>query len=127
MALGIDHEPAAHHRRRAIAGARPTQHGAHARDDLLRREGLDDVVVGAELEPEDAVDLLASGREHHDRHRRRAGILAQPPAHVEPAELRQHQVEQDEVRGPGADLAEGVGPGFRAGDVVALALQVEGQ
>jgi hypothetical protein len=30
-------------------------------------KGFDDIVVRAQLEPEDAVDLLAPGRDHHDR------------------------------------------------------------
>ena len=44
------------------------EHGSNARDHLACAEGLDHVVVGAELEPDDAVRLLAAGGEHDDRH-----------------------------------------------------------
>jgi hypothetical protein len=38
---------------------------AHPRQELARRERLDDVVVGAELQARDPVTLLAARREHH--------------------------------------------------------------
>src|ERR1700722_5277366 len=62
--------------------------------ELAQRERLGDVVVGAELEPDDLVDLLGLGRQHDDRHRAAAPQL---PADLEPIDPRQHQVEHDEV------------------------------
>ena len=53
-------------RRRRVAARRV--HGADARDELAEAERLDDVVVGAELEADDAVDLLAPRGHHDDRH-----------------------------------------------------------
>ena len=67
-------------------------------DQLAQPERLDDVVVGAELEPDDAVGLLAAGGHDDDRDAR---ALAQLPADVEAVDVRQAQVEQDEVRGRG--------------------------
>jgi hypothetical protein len=55
---------------------------------------LGEVVVGAELEPEHAVDLLAAGREHQHRH---GGSVAQLLADGEAVAAWQHDVEQDDV------------------------------
>jgi hypothetical protein len=44
-----------------------TQHGPHAREQLARRVRLRDVVVGAELETHDDVDLGVLRGEHDDR------------------------------------------------------------
>ena len=40
------------------------------KQELAHAERLHHVVVGAELEADDAVDLLALRRQHHDRERR---------------------------------------------------------
>ena len=76
-------------------GGRPARDGADAGDQLAQPERLDDVVVGAELEPDDPVGLLAARGDDDDRH---VGALAQLPADVEPVGVREPQVEQDEVR-----------------------------
>ena len=80
---------------RAQPGLPPQQH-AHARLELADVEGLDHVVVGAEIEPA-----------HPLVQRRRAPSGSAPPAlvlarahraqHVEPVHLRQVEVEDDEV------------------------------
>ena len=52
------------------------QHRVDARDELARIERLGEVVVGAHFQADDAIDVLALGRQHDDRHRsrrRRAG------------------------------------------------------
>ena len=43
------------------------QHRRDPRDELARRERLGEVVVGAELEAEHAIGLLAARRQEHDR------------------------------------------------------------
>ena len=50
-----------------LGRARAPEDRAHARGELARRERLRHVVVGAELEPDDAVGLLAAGGEHDHR------------------------------------------------------------
>ncbi len=80
------------HERRA--GAPPALDRTDARDELAGRERLDDVVVGAELEADDPVDLLAASGQHDDRHVRG---LAHLPAEVPPVTVGQHHVEQDHV------------------------------
>ena len=51
------------------------QHGLHARQQLADRERLGHVVVGAELEPEELVDLVVPAGEHED-------VRARPVADV---------------------------------------------
>ena len=89
------------------AGRQPlavaAQHGVDARDELARIERLRQVVVGPHLEPDDAVDVLAPGREHDDRYRL-AG-RAQPPADGQAVLAGQHQVEDEEMRGVPLELA----------------------
>ena len=76
------------------AERRPPQQRAHAAPELADRERLRDVVVGAELEPDHLVELVVAGREHDDRH---GAARPEALADLEPVELRQHQVEHDEV------------------------------
>ena len=71
------------------------QHRANACGELARRERLRHVVVGAELEPDDAVGLLAAGGQHDHG---QPGALADPAAELEAVRPGKHQVEDDEVR-----------------------------
>src|SRR6478609_4104323 len=64
----------------------------HSGDELARREGLRQVVVGADLETDDTVRLLVTRREHEDRHLRLRANLA---TDVEAVLPRQADVEQD--------------------------------
>src|SRR4051794_10388149 len=112
--------------RRVLVGRRgrrggATQHGADAGRDLAGAERLDDVVVGAELEPDHAVGLLAAGGQHDDRHLRLAPDLA---ADVVARAVGEHEVEQDEVGADGRRLLESGGGG--AGDLEMEALAREG-
>ena len=74
-----------------------------ARRELARREGLRDVVVGAELEPRDAVGLLVARRQHDDRHLRLCAHLA---AHLEAVDAGQADVEDDEPHRMAAKLGD---------------------
>ena len=76
------------------AGA--AQQRAQPRAELLERERLDEVVVGAGVEPLHAVrDRVARG-EH--QHRRAVAGGAQPAADLEPVGLGHQDVEDDRVR-----------------------------
>ena len=79
---------------RLIAARRSARLDAAA--ELAHRERLGDVVVGAELEAEDLVDLLRLGGQHDDRHR---AARPQAPADLEAVDARHHHVEDDEVEG----------------------------
>jgi hypothetical protein len=74
-----------------------TQHGADPGKQLARAEGLGEVVVGAELEAEDAVDLLALGGEHDDRH---CQLAADLPCEREPVLAGHAHVEEHQVHAP---------------------------
>src|SRR5439155_6530389 len=96
----------------------PSQEGADAAHQLAQAERLGQVVVGAELEADDPVDLLlASGQEEH-RHLRAAGTQAAED--LEAVHAGQADVEDDEVRGPLEPFAEAVLAGARDGHLVAL-------
>src|SRR5215218_8797469 len=86
------------------------QDGADPRNDFAAAERLHHVVVGAELEPDHPVGLLAAGGEHDDRNLR---ALPQLAADVEAGAVGQHHVEEHEV-GVAARLLERLGD--RAGD-----------
>src|SRR5262249_31337779 len=66
-----------------------------ARDELAGTEGLADVVVGAKVETDQAVDLLDPRGDHYDRNGAERAQLAADLQAVAPGE---HQVEQDKVR-----------------------------
>src|SRR6185369_3770174 len=61
---------------------------------LAQAEWLRDVVVGAQLEPDDLIELRALCREHHDRHAR---FGPDDPADLDAGELGQHEVQEDQV------------------------------
>ena len=82
---------------------RPAEDGADPRCELAQRERLGHVVVGAELEADDLVDLGVLRGEHDDRHR---GLGAEDPADLDARELGEHEVEQDEVGSLGPEGLE---------------------
>ena len=98
-------------------GWAPATDGADPRRQLAPAERLGDVVVGAELEPEDAVELVATGGEHDDRD---GPALAQLAADVTAVDVRQAEVEQDEVV---ASRRQGVGAGGDVDDLMPVGLQ----
>ena len=81
--------------RRAVELA-AAQLGADAAEQLAHREGLGDVVVGADLEPDDLVDLGVLGGQDDDRH---GAARAHVAADVEAARPRHHDVEDQQVEG----------------------------
>ena len=109
---------------RALALARSAWRGAgslDARDELARVERLRHVVVGADLEPDDLVDVLVARGQHQHRH---VGVLADPLADLDAVDVRQHQVEHDERRLLRRDMLERVGAVRRRADGVARVLEV---
>ena len=102
-------------------GLRAAQHRMDARDELARRERLRHVVVRAQLEARDAVDLLVARGEHHDR-QPRAG--ADRAAHVEAVGVGQLQIEDREPDVVPLELGEPLGAARRPDDAKAVALEV---
>ena len=70
------------------------------------REGLDEVVVGTQLQSGDPVLLLTPRRQEDHRHITR---LPDPPAQVEPVDVGEHEVEDDEAGCVLADRLPGSG------------------
>jgi len=75
--------------------AAPPAEGAHAREQLLDLEGLDQVVVGAGVEPGDALRGGIARAQH--QHRREAAAGARAAQHLEAVQARQPQVEHHQV------------------------------
>ena len=80
-----------------LATLRAAHQGADARDELVGAERLGQVVVGADVEPDDAVGLFGACGHHDDRDRRRRGVGAKRAAHLQPAHAGQHDVEDHEI------------------------------
>jgi D-alanyl-D-alanine carboxypeptidase/D-alanyl-D-alanine-endopeptidase (penicillin-binding protein 4) len=75
---------------------RPSGDGSDARHQLSQPEGLDEVVVGAELQPDDPIGLLAPGAHDDDRH---IAAGPQPTADLVAVDVGEPEVEQDDVGG----------------------------
>src|SRR5258706_9910879 len=100
---------------------RAAQDCAQARHQLARRAGLRHIVVGAELEPDDAVDVVAARGEHDYRHAARLADLAQ---RLDAVDLRHHHVEYDNLVAAGeGEPRRGLAVVHR-GDAEALALEI---
>src|SRR5215470_11244780 len=69
----------------------------HHVQQLVGRERLGEVLVGALLLPPNAVALLVLRRDEHDRRRLRARVTAQRPQDFVPVALRHDDVEQHHV------------------------------
>src|SRR6188472_1517159 len=119
-ALEVDHEvsvaddPAAG-RVREIA-VRPPEERPDAAQELAKGERLGHVVVGAELEAHDLVELVAARRE--EQHRRLGARRAEAAQHLEPVDARELHVEDDEVRCLGRGVLQALLARARDGNLV---------
>jgi len=102
---------------------RLSQMGRDSSQQLARAEGLGDVVVRTDFQPDHDVDLFGFGAEDDDRHPQ-AGF-ANVPADVETRHIRKHDVEQDQIGFVQLDAAEGLGTGLRLDHLVALLFEGE--
>ena len=94
FAVDLQPSEAQHRLRRARRDPAAAQDRANARLQLARVEGLGEIVVGADLESDDAVRVLAARGQHQDR-RLRAG--ADRATDLEAVDIGQHHVENDGV------------------------------
>ena len=93
MWIGTDRE---HIGRGVRGGTHASQDRADPQHQLLRAEGLREVVIGAEREAADAIRLFAARGEHEYRDIARGVVTAQLLEHVEPGQPGEHQVEDDD-------------------------------
>jgi hypothetical protein len=103
---------------------RAAQRGLHPAAKLAHRERLGDVVVGAHLELEHLVDLVVLRGQHDDRH---LASAPQPPADLDPVELREHDVEHHKVEALRGEAVERLAPVTRRNHLVALLPQGVGE
>ena len=73
-----------------------TEHRVDAGDELARIERFAEIIVGAHLETDDAIDVFAFGCQHDDRDRF-AGA-AEATAHRQAVLAWQHQIQHDQMR-----------------------------
>jgi hypothetical protein len=81
-----------------MLGRATPQHRLYPRQEFLRAEGFDDIVVGAAFEPGDAVHLFAARGQQDDRQAARAWLLAQLAASAPGRTAGQHPVDQGNIR-----------------------------
>ena len=103
---GVERDAADRLRRGLGDAVRAAQHPGDAGDQLARRERFGHVVVGAHLEPDDAVDLVVAGGDEEDR--RPVLLGAQPAADLDTVDAGQPDVEDDRRRLVAVDRVEGV-------------------
>ena len=109
-------------RRRAflLRSAAP-QHGPDARQQFPRGKRLGHIVVRADFQRDDAVGFLVVRREHD--HRR--GLLPPDAAqHVQPVDVGQEHVEQDQVEGAPVQNVEAGLPVMGAGEAYGVQFQI---
>ena len=105
---------------RPWSGALSPQERLNPRHELARGERLGEVVVAANLEAHDPVDLLGPCREEDDK---RIGEGPDAEEDLEPVEPGQHDVEDHDVGQEGADLLDRVRPVGGLGNRHPLSLQ----
>jgi ABC-type phosphate transport system ATPase subunit len=103
---------------------RAVQHGLDPRGKLAPGEGLSQVVVGAQLEPDGLVNLGVSGAQHDHRHIR---ALAQTLAHLRAWRPREHEVEEHQVRPVAVERRQRIRAGRADGDLEAFLAQHVGK
>ena len=111
--LAVDGETAEAQRRIGGGGATAAENGANARLQLARTEGFGQIVVGADLQSDDAIHLLAARGQHQDR---RLGARADRAADLEAVDVGQHDVEDDGVERRAVERGEPVATGEAALD-----------
>ncbi len=125
MAPRVDDEVAGDERAGAVA-APPPQERVEPRGELGEGERLDEVVVGAGLEPGDAVvDLVARGQ---DADRDVDAVGPHPADHADAVEVGHHHVEDDDGRRTRRDLLQRSAParGRRHGEALEAQRALEG-
>ena len=83
--------------------------------------------IRSELEPDQAVHLLAPGRHHDHRDMPCPGISLDPTTDFGPRQVGQHQVEQHQIGTRARDLRESFLAGGRHLRIVACLAQVEAE
>lgn len=75
---------------------RAAQNALDAERKFARRKGLGHIVIGPQLEAEDAVHFVGLGGEHDDGDVLRGGVGFESLTDLKPAHAGEHQIEHDE-------------------------------
>jgi hypothetical protein len=115
--------PGAVHRLRVLLrpGLHPAQHALHAREQLAGLERFGDVVVRADLEPDDAIDDVARRRDHDDAD---VVTLAQVARERQSVFSGKADIQQDQVGQRALDFRAHRVAAVRRAHVVAVSAQV---
>src|SRR5690606_1873243 len=105
-----------------VGAADAAEQRPDAGGQLLGCEGLGEVVVGARLETRDHVVGVGACGDHDDRD---IGRAPDRPAHLEPVDARQHDVDQHDVARLALEGGQGLLTGVGLLDRPALVLQCE--
>ena len=97
---------------------RAAQMGRHAGHQLPDAQRLRHIIVGADLEGDDDVDLVRSVAHHDHRHSRIR--FAELPANIEARPVRERHLQQHEAGSGGAELAKAVRAAVGFQDLVAI-------
>ena len=81
-----------------LVGRAATKDRFDSQDHFARTKRLGDVIVRAEFESNDAIDLFRAGSQHQNRNVARRQLALQDFAHLESGHFGQHQIENDDVR-----------------------------
>src|SRR4051812_3965919 len=108
----------------SLLGREPGEKALDAGQQLSRVERLDEVVVGAGTQAADLLLHLLLGGQHDDRHVARVAFLGPDlRGDLVAVELRQHDVEKDQIRRLRAPEPESLGTIRRHDHVVTLLLE----
>ena len=107
----------------SVAGGRTgaAKNGLDARREFPRVKGFREVVVGANFETQDAIDVLAASGEHDNGH---AGMGADVLEDFEAAKSGEHDVEDDEGIFPGEGLFDAERSAVEHVDAKAFGLEI---
>ena len=106
-------------------GNRSPKDRLYSQHELPRTERLGHVVVSAHLEANYAIDLVASGSQHDHRQAHRLGVPPEAPTYFEARNVRQHDIEHEQIRLAPLDLGQCSVAVVGDGDVVTGPAQVE--
>ena len=106
-------------------GVAAAQHRLDAGAEFAGQEGLGEVIVGALLQPDDAIDAIGPGGQHH--HRQAVAGIAQAPQQAEPVFAGQHQIEHQQVGPLALEAGHQLRPVLEGAHLVAEFTQVGGQ
>jgi len=84
-----------------------TENRFHTQDKLAWAERLHHIIVRADFESNDAIDLFGSSRKHNDRNAPGVIALAKRSTDFQTVDVREHNVEDDQIGWMFLDGVEG--------------------